>query len=1075
MVENEVSGMYENSTLAQGNKSNWKRRELDSVKADHDSGVSAMYEKSILADGVKSDKNNSEFDPDNANSENGVSAMYDNSILADGVKSNKKNSEFNSGNADSEKGVVEDGVKSDPKNSDFNSGNADSENGVSALYKNSILAEGIKSSPQNSEIKSAMYEKSILADGVKSDKKNSEFDPGYADPENGASAVYENSILAEAIKSNPKKSEFDAGNADSQNGESLMYENGVLEDGVQYDPKNSEFNSCNADENGVSALYENSILAEGIKSNKKNSEFNPDDANSENGVSAMYDNSILADGVKSNEKNSEFNSGNADSENGVLEDEVQSDPKNSEFNSGYADSENGVSALDKERILAEGIKSDPQNSEIKSGNKVSDNCGLVLFENSILAEVKSNPGNSELDSEISKFEEEMDESFADRIVDSENCESVMYVNSILAEGAKSNQENSELDSELSEFKEEMDDSFADPDYKIESEADDSSDDEIVEDSDLESDNSSIIYPALLISKSQSCINPGQFYIPEMSMAVESTDTSRDKLQGCITHEKLIAVESMDIDRDESQSVITCAMHIATESTDTESQESESGITSEIPMASEITDTVGDESQGGITCEMSVSTERDKSKGGITPEMPMASESTEVIRNKSQGDAKSKMDKNTSFSFEQPFEREKPLTNDKIQRCVKYHKIFTKKLVKANNTESKSGEANTESTTGREYDLVHACLYCRKLRTNIQTHLFNVHSHEQEVKEITKLEKTKEQYSSLEDKKKIEKMIMRQKNILRNKGDNLHNINVCNSKEGELILSRRRSGDFDSSVYGGCPECGEWMILKDNYTKHRQVCPGASSIPLSSAIVQAMIFKGEIGQNACKELSEVFKSMQKDEIGLTAMKDNLILALGEIYFFSNIRNKIKRKNYASFRMRLGARLLILLRKEIDNSEASMSECLVVENFDKVVKCALLACEKNSDDELKHPSVALKLSDDLNKMVDAKVALAAKSRNEVERKEGKLFKSLLGREWHLKVKKQAVVLLEERQFNKNAALPDPHDIALLAEFLINQLKAIRFDIDIETYRQVVILTQARLLLYNRRRPGELSALE
>lgn len=200
----------------------------------------------------------------------------------------------------------------------------------------------------------------------------------------------------------------------------------------------------------------------------------------------------------------------------------------------------------------------------------------------------------------------------------------------------------------------------------------------------------------------------------------------------------------------------------------------------------------------------------------------------------------------------------------------------------------------------------------------------------------------------------------------------------------------------------------------------------------------MIFKGQIGSNASPQLSEVFKSMKKDSTALTALEDKLIIALGEAHFFSNFGNEMKRKNYASFRMRLGAHLLKLFRNEIGNNKASMSECLAVENFDIFVKCALIMCGKKNEGELKHPSVALKLDEDLNKMVSAKIAFAAKSRNALVRKEGKLFASVLAREWRLKVKKQAVVLLQERQFNKNTALPDPKDITTLATFLINKLK-------------------------------------
>ena len=537
--------------------------------------------------------------------------------------------------------------------------------------------------------------------------------------------------------------------------------------------------------------------------------------------------------------------------------------------------------------------------------------------------------------------------------------------------------------------------------------------------------------------------------PDYKEEVENSDWENEDEEGDCSYGDMVE----NSDSESGQSYVYPAMDNATESTVAARHEAQSDIDNEMVKAAE-----------------STHTERDESQGAIYPEIPMvAAESTNAVRDESQGDVNNKVTKaakKSEFIFARPLERENLLPSDMIQRCVKYPSIFTKKYVKG---------ANEKSKSGRDYGLVHACFYCGKLRTNIQTHLLNVHSLERGIKEIKDLETTKKLRTSDENKKKIEKLISRKQNVLRNKGDNIHNINVCHFKEGELIIARRRGGDFDSSLYGGCPECGEWMVLKDNYTKHRKVCPCDSCLPVSSAVLQMMIFKGEIGSNACQHIIEVFKSIKKDDIGLTAMKDNLIIALGESHFFSNFGNRLKRKNYASFRMRLGTRLLKLLRTDIGNNEASMSDCLVVENFDRFVKCALIACEKNNEDKLKHPSVALKLGDDLNKMVAAKIAFAAKSRNEMDRKEGKRFASVLVREWHLKVKKKATILLQERQFNKNAALPDPEDVAKLAQFLIRSLKSQTYDRDIETFRKVVMLTEARLLLYNRRRPGELSNLE
>ena len=638
------------------------------------------------------------------------------------------------------------------------------------------------------------------------------------------------------------------------------------------------------------------------------------------------------------------------------------------------------------------------------------------------------------------MDEEREADYQDEVENSE-LEEDKEMNDFEAGFYKEELENSELE-------EQMDDSDADPDYKEEVENSDRENEDEEDDCSYDDTVAGYYKEELENSELEEQMDDSDAD-PDYKEEVENSDRENEDEEDDCSYDDIVE----NSDSESGQSCVYPAMDKATESIVSAGGEAQSDTDIEMVKAAESTHTESDEPQGAIN-----------------PEIPMvAAESTNAVRDESQDDVNNKVakaPKKSEFMFARPFEREKLLPSNMIERCVKYPSIFTKKYVKG---------ANDKSKSGRDYGLVHACLYCGKLRTNIQTHLLNVHFREQSIKEIKDLETTKKQCTSDENKKKIKNLISRKQNLLRNKGDNIHNINVCYFKKGELIIARRRGGDFDSSLYGGCPECGEWMVLKDNYTKHRKICPCDSSLPLSSAILQMMIFKGELGSNACQHLSEVFKSMKKDDIGLTAMKDKLIIALGESHYFSNFGNRLKRKNYASFRMRLGARLLKLLRTDIGNNEATMSECLVVENFDRFVKCALIACEKNNEDELKHPSVALKLGDDLNKMVAAKIAFAAKSRNEIDRKEGKRFASVLVREWRLKVKKQATILLQERQFNKNAELPDPEDVAKLAQFLISSLKSLTFDRDIETFRKVVMLTEARLVLYNRRRPGELSNLE
>ncbi len=118
-------------------------------------------------------------------------------------------------------------------------------------------------------------------------------------------------------------------------------------------------------------------------------------------------------------------------------------------------------------------------------------------------------------------------------------------------------------------------------------------------------------------------------------------------------------------------------------------------------------------------------------------------------------------------------------------------------------------------------------------------------------------------------------------------------------------------------------------------------------------------------------------MTRDDCSKIAQNDGLIVALGESWLRRNIDNKVKRKYYASSRMRLNARLLCALREQgkddaSGDDDKSMWEYLAPQHFDAIAKAAITVSMPNFEDEedLKSPSNAIKLKYDLIRLVNAK---------------------------------------------------------------------------------------------------------
>jgi len=79
-----------------------------------------------------------------------------------------------------------------------------------------------------------------------------------------------------------------------------------------------------------------------------------------------------------------------------------------------------------------------------------------------------------------------------------------------------------------------------------------------------------------------------------------------------------------------------------------------------------------------------------------------------------------------------------------------------------------------------------------------------------------------------------------------------------------------------------------------------------------------------------------------------------------------------------------------------------------------------------------------------------------------------------EWAFKVKKIATTTLQLRRFNKEKALSAQEDFEKINRALKQNIKELKLDPNPQVFRRVEMLAQNRLLLYNKRRSGEIEAV-
>ncbi|XP_069107330.1 uncharacterized protein [Argopecten irradians] len=241
-------------------------------------------------------------------------------------------------------------------------------------------------------------------------------------------------------------------------------------------------------------------------------------------------------------------------------------------------------------------------------------------------------------------------------------------------------------------------------------------------------------------------------------------------------------------------------------------------------------------------------------------------------------------------------------------------------------------------------------------------------------------------------------------------------------------------------------------------------------------MQSAVLAGRVTEEASRALvKEVFAIMNDDKVGRIAKSDSLIIALGNQWLTRNVGNKLMRKHYVSAVMRLASRLLIQLRILATPSTGNnLEHYLDPKFFTDVAQAALKVARQDDDDEenLEAPSNAIKLAYDLKRVGNIKLAKAIKNGDEENRKASKDFLKLMEIEWTTKLSR---VILHERKNNKESLLPLPNDVQKLAIYLKRELETFNLsDASNENYRKGVVLAQANLITYNRRRPGEVQVM-
>ena len=165
-------------------------------------------------------------------------------------------------------------------------------------------------------------------------------------------------------------------------------------------------------------------------------------------------------------------------------------------------------------------------------------------------------------------------------------------------------------------------------------------------------------------------------------------------------------------------------------------------------------------------------------------------------------------------------------------------------------------------------------------------------------------------------------------------------------------------------------------------------------------------------------------------------------------------------------------------KIENKkQKTLWDFLKPQHFEDIVVASIKCSYPNADDneDLLSPSNAIKLKYDINRLICCKWAFIVGKCGNGNAKEALECETLLTqmtRQWKEKVSTTASNVLNLRKFQEKKELPSPEDIRDITKFLVQQLQKLPLTPD--NFHRVVVIAETRLLLYNKRRTGELEVI-
>lgn len=352
-----------------------------------------------------------------------------------------------------------------------------------------------------------------------------------------------------------------------------------------------------------------------------------------------------------------------------------------------------------------------------------------------------------------------------------------------------------------------------------------------------------------------------------------------------------------------------------------------------------------------------------------------------------------------------------------------------------------------------------CYFCETMVNNFARHVIRNHSNEKDVVEIILKPVKSEERRKLQD-------------ILRRKGNYLKNVDVC--------VKPVRQSYIPNGTVLPCENCLGFFSAKSLY-RHRKKCGDRNSSTAQAAGQSKLAYKIKVDETL---KTQVFPRMRADKVSLEAKKDFLICAFGSRYLKTHREKHFI--NVTSRKMRELSRLLIELKQK-EPKINSLFDSLQPQYFDLIVEATKIIAQYNPQKEIyESPTLAMNMATSLKQCCDIAITLVIKRQEnyasltwaEAESKLRTMI-HLFNSNWKFEVSSHAASNLNLNKWNRITIVPLAQDLKQLREYILkvagkSEQSLKRNNNDTSAYNTLMETVYCRVILLNRRRPGELQRM-